>query len=276
MKQFFNIRNIFKVFIIFSFGLISRVLVNFYFNLNVFMDYNHYISIFYYFSLSIFIVFINYIFDLLPSHGFSFGYFYEGVFTPIISLVFRWFKLVKFLFCSIHMKLYMGDVVNGYQDPSCLSDIKKTIMFMEGDSKDKGKVRQSHNSIDKGKTREMDNSKDLPNPDSFKQRQNNNLKQRGVFGRSFPSKNDGNINPAYLHDKIPEKHELANKKGYDNLRNVYNNSVSEETSNIKPIDHPTATENLQPDVSNPYHYFNDNSNTNTKNKSHRKFKRKLF
>lgn len=75
----------------------------------------------------------------------------------------------------------MGDVANGYQDPSCLSDIKKNIIFMEGDSKDKAKVGESHNSINKGKTREMNNSKDLPNPDSFKQRQNTNLKQRGGF-----------------------------------------------------------------------------------------------
>ena len=56
----FTLRNIVKVSIIFSVGLFSRFLVNYFFDINVFSEFTHYISLVYYFFFSSFIVYIDY------------------------------------------------------------------------------------------------------------------------------------------------------------------------------------------------------------------------
>lgn len=56
-----------KIIIIFSFGLISRLLINNFFNINVFIDFLHPISIGYYLFMASFIVFINEYATYLPN-----------------------------------------------------------------------------------------------------------------------------------------------------------------------------------------------------------------
>lgn len=55
-KKIFNRVNLTKIFIV---GFLSRFLVNYFADVNVFVDYTNYISIIYYACLSFFIVFIN-------------------------------------------------------------------------------------------------------------------------------------------------------------------------------------------------------------------------
>lgn len=85
LSRIFNKSNISKVVIIFSVGLVSRFLVDSYFNINVFIDYLNSISILYYFSMSIFRVFINelasyYDLNIIPS-------FILHFFNSLIELV---------------------------------------------------------------------------------------------------------------------------------------------------------------------------------------------
>lgn len=59
VHRFFNKVNLSKVFIIFTFGLVTRVLVNYFYDVNVFTDYTTYISLSYYTGMAFFISFIN-------------------------------------------------------------------------------------------------------------------------------------------------------------------------------------------------------------------------
>jgi hypothetical protein len=59
----FNKRNLSKVFIIFVVGFFSRLLINYYFDLNVFVDYLNIVSLFYYFLMSCFIISVHNLFD---------------------------------------------------------------------------------------------------------------------------------------------------------------------------------------------------------------------
>lgn len=67
LKKAFTKKNISKIALIFFIGFSTRVLINNYFNINVFTDYFHYISITYYAALSCTIVFINNIIDTYNS-----------------------------------------------------------------------------------------------------------------------------------------------------------------------------------------------------------------
>ncbi len=65
IKNFINKRTLIKIIVIFSFGLVSRMIINNYFEINVFMDFFSYISICYYLVLASFITFIhNYVDNL--------------------------------------------------------------------------------------------------------------------------------------------------------------------------------------------------------------------
>ena len=113
-QNFFNKKNIFKMFIIFTFGFLTRILVNYHFNVNVFTDYNLYISIWYYSALSVFIVFIHYISDFLNLDNLSFKLFSNLMDDNTLSakrIMYRWLKHIKYLFnhFSTHNTLYMGD-----------------------------------------------------------------------------------------------------------------------------------------------------------------------
>ena len=55
--------NLVKVFIIFFIGFVFRIIINHYFDVNVFLDYTNYISILYYFSLSSFLVYFDQLFS---------------------------------------------------------------------------------------------------------------------------------------------------------------------------------------------------------------------
>jgi hypothetical protein len=76
VNKIFTKVNIYKFLIIFTVGVISRALVNYFSGVNVFIDFLHYISLFYYITFSMFIVlvhdFINYFYmDINPSTNFQ-------------------------------------------------------------------------------------------------------------------------------------------------------------------------------------------------------------
>src|SRR5580658_10277762 len=59
LAKIFTKSNLSKVIIIFAIGLISRILISFYYDINVFREYYHTISIFYYSVMAIFIVILG-------------------------------------------------------------------------------------------------------------------------------------------------------------------------------------------------------------------------
>ena len=78
MKEFFKIFNkksIIKIFIIFIVGFVIRIIVNYAYNINVFIDYTNIISIIYYYFMALFVVVINEITTQFPFLFFSVMYF---------------------------------------------------------------------------------------------------------------------------------------------------------------------------------------------------------
>ena len=59
----FNKSILVKVLFIFLIGFISRIIINNYFDVNVFLDYTNYISIIYYFGLSSFSIYFDQLFS---------------------------------------------------------------------------------------------------------------------------------------------------------------------------------------------------------------------
>jgi len=75
MKEFFKIFNkksIIKIFIIFIVGFVIRIIVNYAYNINVFIDYTNIISIIYYYFMALFVVVINEITTQFP-----FSFFFQ-------------------------------------------------------------------------------------------------------------------------------------------------------------------------------------------------------
>lgn len=68
-KKIFNRFNLTKVFIIFLLGFISRIFVNQYFGVNVFVDYTNYISMIYYLVMSFFVVLVHEFVGYFESFG---------------------------------------------------------------------------------------------------------------------------------------------------------------------------------------------------------------
>jgi len=63
IKNVFNLTNIIKILVIFSVGFISRIIIYYYLDINVFSEYTNNISILYYFGLSTFSVYFDQFFS---------------------------------------------------------------------------------------------------------------------------------------------------------------------------------------------------------------------
>jgi len=94
-SKVFTRRNFTKVLIIFFVGLISRILINHYFSINVFVDYFSLVSSIYYFFMSSFIVFIHEFVEffnfIIPSFSFI-TISFKSFFTNIKLLVYEIFN----------------------------------------------------------------------------------------------------------------------------------------------------------------------------------------
>jgi hypothetical protein len=91
LGNIFTLSNLNKVIIIFIFGFISRVFIAHFYDVNVFTDYLHKISIIYYSFMAGFIViiheFINvFQFNILPSFIFDFYYVIVNILNKVLSL----------------------------------------------------------------------------------------------------------------------------------------------------------------------------------------------
>ena len=71
--KFFTKKSIIKIFIIFIVGFVIRIIVNYVYNINVFIDYINIVSIVYYYFMASFVVVINEIITQFP-HSSLFNY----------------------------------------------------------------------------------------------------------------------------------------------------------------------------------------------------------
>ena len=109
--KIFNKKYIIKIFIIFIVGFIIRIIVNYVYNINVFIDYTNIISIIYYYFMALFVVTINEVIYQFPISSF-FSYVFSVVkkfpFVNLDDLKLSFLRktINKFIFGS--NKMYLG------------------------------------------------------------------------------------------------------------------------------------------------------------------------
>jgi hypothetical protein len=110
LNRIINKSNFNKVLIIFSVGFVSRVLVGCFFNVNVFLDYLSYVSIFYYIFMSAFIVLVH-----------EFEHYFNFNIVPLFSFVNEIYTSIsKIIGFIVRMLVSMNTRIFSYK----LEDIK--------------------------------------------------------------------------------------------------------------------------------------------------------
>jgi hypothetical protein len=138
LERIFTKGNISKVLIIFTVGLISRIIIGIYYDVNVFIEYYKNISLIYYSLMAIFVVVLSEIFtyfdfNIIPS--FIFEYF--GQFRGLIyrfglgskSMIHNMFIIIKKVNINIY-HLLCGDYINSFSIKSITSfydEVKKGL-----------------------------------------------------------------------------------------------------------------------------------------------------
>ena len=180
LKRVFTKTNLIKVSLIFIVGLISRAIVNHYYQINVYSDFLHSISIIYYFFMSIFIVLVHEFivctnFNIIPPYITNLFVsifntlkpkeFYINLFKTVMynsKLLFSSFK-VEYLKISYITKIIRNFSFNGFNDKMLLgpatdkyesysvrnskdSTLKAYVLNKNGDSSSKQDSNSSRHS----------------------------------------------------------------------------------------------------------------------------------
>src|SRR2546430_2048160 len=97
-KRLFNKVTFTKVIILFVVGLFSRVFINYFYGVNVFVEYTNVISLYYYGFMSLFVVFINEVVVYFELDLFTLlGNFICSVLGFIRSFIYLCFNLFRYL-----------------------------------------------------------------------------------------------------------------------------------------------------------------------------------
>ena len=158
--RIFNKINITKVLIIFIVGFISRILVNSFFNINVFLDYLNSISVIYYAIMSIFIVVIHEVIsyfniNIIPS-------FISNFFVSLVNNFIKFFNNILFFFKIITKsnKMYLNSNNNDKINNS-IPNIKeiKTNNILNMDNGESSSRRNRNSNSNSNNTESTNRSK---------------------------------------------------------------------------------------------------------------------
>lgn len=144
LLKLFKLANIFRVFIVFLVGFISRFLVNYYFGIDVFIQFTSPISIIYYTLFSAFVVYISELFNYLSIINFNFlDYCFSYIFRILFNVEFKDFisdiaDLIRGMKNNDSHKLTIGSIKDNINNPgskSILNDLNLMMGNSEGSSK---------------------------------------------------------------------------------------------------------------------------------------------
>jgi len=149
LYKFFSRTTLSKIFIIFAFSFLSRMFINHYFEINVFTEFMHPISIAYYSILSTFIVFIN---ELFSFFNISIIPNFTGIWSYFIRFKFEYLKpsflrnLIRDYLNTSDNKITMNQNVTTINDKveEAISD--STHLLKDKDDKGKGKATYTNES----------------------------------------------------------------------------------------------------------------------------------
>jgi hypothetical protein len=137
-KRLFNKVTFTKVIIIFVVGLFSRVFINYFYGVNVFVEYTNVISLYYYGFMSLFVVFINEVVVYFELDLFTlFGNFICSVLGFVRSFIYLCFNLFRYLLWG-ERYFTLGNVPKSFGDNN-VTDKSNFTLKRNGDSDRHGK-----------------------------------------------------------------------------------------------------------------------------------------
>lgn len=110
LKRLFNPLNISKVLIIFIFGLISRVIVNYIYEINIFLDYTPIVSLTYYAIFAFFVVLVHELvtyfnFSIIPLSLINCFFSFKRIILKVFSFK-KWF-IISLVIYFLISKLFI-------------------------------------------------------------------------------------------------------------------------------------------------------------------------
>jgi len=237
--KIFNKKYIIKIFIIFIVGFIIRIIVNYVYNINVFIDYTNMISIIYYYFMALFVVTINEVIYQF-SISFSFSYVFSVVKKfPFINLddlklSFLRKTINKFIYGS--NKMYLGPD-NPVKDNCLKSNIDTPInLFHNGTGSKTNKnfhVPKSHD-----KTSFYDRSlKGFPQGENIPQSNSRDLPpKKFIQNKGYLNNSDSGVNNT--------KTDLFSEGNRSSFESGYTNDTNHATVSYTDINKPHLNVNL--------------------------------
>ena len=239
IKRIFTRDNLCKIFVIFVFGFVSRLLINSYFDINVFIEFLNPISVLYYMFFSSFIVmiheFIN--FNSLPSFSF--------LFKRLNSYIINNFTTLK----ENYNDLNFSDFKESFKSIYSRLTTRDKLLLGDIDSNKLGKLNEVLCDPDNNIARKKDEN-DNNNGDLFKKSGSSESKHGS--SKSSGSKSGGSKSSSSKYGGSSSKSEGSNSKLidysyiYDDYMEDDNNSNSKNKG--KQVRKVSGNSNLKSSV----------------------------
>ena len=187
--------------IIFSVGFIFRVFINYFGDLNVFVNYLHPLSLIYYSFMASFIVFINEMFSLfqisiLPNFMNLFSYFpsFSNIFSTFIHIKYEYFKLssIKQDFSYLFSRMYCHNIIDNPLSDDVRDTLDDSIVLHKNSDSEDGSNNKSSKGKGKGRAH---------NPDEGVSSRNRGKHRAHYSDEGVSSKNKGKGRAYYSEDQ---------------------------------------------------------------------------
>src|ERR1700722_592066 len=203
LNSFFTRVNLSKIMIIFSVGFIFRVFINYFGDLNVFVNYLHPLSLIYYSFMASFIVFINEMFSLyqisiLPNFMTLFSYLpsFSSIFSTFIHIKYEYFELssIKQDFSYLFSRMYCHNIIDNPLSDDVRDTLDDSIVLHKNSDSEDGSNNKSYKGKGKGKGR-------AHNPDEGVSSRNRGKHKAHYSDEGVSSKNNGKGRAYYSEDQ---------------------------------------------------------------------------
>ena len=216
LNSFFTRVNLSKIMIIFSVGFIFRVFINYFGDLNVFVNYLHPLSLIYYSFMASFIVFINEMFSLyqisiLPNFMTLFSYLpsFSSIFSTFIHIKYEYFELssIKQDFSYLFSRMYCHNIIDNPLSDDVKDTLDDSIVLHKNSDSEDGSKNKSYKGKGKGRAHNPDEGVSSKgrhrahNPDEGVSSKNKGRHRAHYSDEGVSSKNKGKGRAYYSDDQ---------------------------------------------------------------------------
>ena len=224
--KFFSLTNLVKIGVIFIVGFSSRVLINLFFEVNVFIEFTHWISVCYYIAFSSFTVWLNQFLDLFP---FSLPKVNFKVLN--LSYITNAFSTLLYGSSPTNNKIFLGDSLSdnlNNKEVTSKSHEKQILCRNGDDNSNQVRRKKGYEGESSGRNRGLRSAYERDN-------------QRGRSGYNRTSDNNSrnirssrNDNPNYISRPVQQGENDVSRSDFlhsnpQNVQQSQNNPLSSQT-----------------------------------------------